>query len=98
MEAGVLISTFERYVERVREDFAVPGIAVAIVEDDALVLAKGYGVRRLGGNEPVSGHSLFGIASISKSFTALALGMLVDEGQAEVGRSGYEAYSIFPTG
>jgi CubicO group peptidase (beta-lactamase class C family) len=74
-------STFERYVERVREDFAVPGIAVAIVEDDTLVLAKGYGVRRLAEQQPLTEHSLFGIASISKSFTAMALGMLVDEGK-----------------
>ncbi len=76
-----MISTFEPYVQRVREDFHVPGIAVAIVEDDALVLAKGYGKRKLGEEQPVSEHSLFGIASISKSFTALALGMLVDEGK-----------------
>jgi len=71
----------DQAVERARRDFDVPGIAVAIVKDGRVVLAKGYGVRRIGQPEPVTPHSLFRIASNTKAFTAAALAMLVDEGK-----------------
>jgi CubicO group peptidase (beta-lactamase class C family) len=59
----------------------VPGLAVAVVKDGEVVLTKGYGVRRLGEPAPVDAHTLFGIASNTKAFTAAALGILVDEGK-----------------
>lgn len=68
-------------VERVRKEFDVPGIAVAVVKDGKVVLAKGYGVRKLGGAAPVTPQSLFRIASNSKAFTTAALAILVDEGK-----------------
>jgi CubicO group peptidase (beta-lactamase class C family) len=70
-------------VERVRSTFDVPGISLAIVKDDKIVVARGYGLRALGGATPVDGRTLFGIASNSKVFTATALGLLVEEGQVE---------------
>jgi CubicO group peptidase (beta-lactamase class C family) len=73
----------DAYVERVMERFEVPGLSVAIVKDDRVVLAKGYGVRKLGGTAPVGAKTLFGIASNTKLVTATALGILVDEGKLE---------------
>lgn len=61
--------------------FYVPGISVDIVKDDQVIHAKGYGVRSLNNKLPVNEHTLFGIASNSKAFTAAALGMMVDEGK-----------------
>src|SRR5476649_1162292 len=61
--------------------FDVPGIAVAIVKDGKVVVAKGFGVRKLGAPAPVDGRTLFEIASNSKAFTAATLAMLVDEGK-----------------
>jgi CubicO group peptidase (beta-lactamase class C family) len=66
-------------VERARREFDVPGVAVAIVKDGRVVLAKGWGVRTLGKPDPVTADTLFGIASNTKAFTAAALAMLVDE-------------------
>ncbi len=68
-------------VERARKEFDVPGIAVAIVKDGNLVLAKGYGVRKQGEAAPVTAQSRFRIASNTKAFTTAALAMLVDEGK-----------------
>lgn len=68
-------------VERVRQTFDVPGIAVAIVKDGKVVLQKGYGVRKLGGTTPVTPRSMFRIASNTKAFTTAALAILVDEGK-----------------
>jgi CubicO group peptidase (beta-lactamase class C family) len=70
-------------VNRARQDFEVPGIAVAVVKDGKVVLAKGYGVRKLGEAAPVTPQTLFGIASNTKAFTAAALAMLVDEGRIQ---------------
>jgi CubicO group peptidase (beta-lactamase class C family) len=54
-------------------------MAIAIVKDGKVVLAKGYGVREMGKPEPVDEHTLFAIASNTKAFTATAVAMLVDE-------------------
>jgi CubicO group peptidase (beta-lactamase class C family) len=54
-----------------------------VVKDGAVVLAKGYGVRKLGDPTPVDAQTRFGIASNTKVFTATALGLLVEEGKIE---------------
>jgi CubicO group peptidase (beta-lactamase class C family) len=71
----------DAFVTRVLKEFDVPGVAVAIVKDGNVVLTKGYGVRRAGSPTPVDEHTLFGIASNTKAFTAAALAILVDEGK-----------------
>jgi CubicO group peptidase (beta-lactamase class C family) len=71
----------DAFAARVLKEFEVPGLAVAIVKDGRAVLAKGYGVRKLGELSPVDENTLFGIASNTKAFTAAALAMLVDEGK-----------------
>ncbi len=73
----------DAFAERVRTAFDVPGISLAIVKDDKVVVTKGYGVRKLGAPEPVDAGTLFGIASNTKVFTATALGLLVEEGKIE---------------
>lgn len=74
---------FDAYVEQVRAAFEVPGLAVAVVRDGQVVLAKGYGVRTLGRPDPVDAGTRFGIASNTKAFTATALALLVEEGRLE---------------
>src|SRR4029453_9928320 len=63
------------------KDWSVPGVAIAVIKDDRIVLAKGYGVREIGKPEPVDEHTLFAIGSSSKAFTAAAIAMLVDDGK-----------------
>jgi len=70
-------------VARTLKAFDVPGIAVAVVKDGQVVLAKGYGVRSLKTKEPVDANTLFGIASNTKAFTTAALGLLVEEGKLQ---------------
>ena len=64
---------FDAQMERVRKQFDVPGIAVAIVKDGQIVLERGYGVRELGKPAPVQADTLFAIASNTKAFTAASL-------------------------
>ena len=71
------------YVADVMRTFQVPGLSVTIVKDGQVVLAKGYGVKRLGDPAPVDAHTLFGIGSNTKVFTATALALLVEEGKID---------------
>ena len=73
----------DAHVQAVMKAFDVPGLALAIVKDDAVVVAKGYGVRRMGEPSPVDGKTLFGIASNTKVFTSTALGLLVEQGKLQ---------------
>ena len=78
---GVPPADLDAYVQRAMSAFAVPGVSLAIVKDGKPLVAKGYGVRKLGDPAPVDAKTLFGIASNTKAFTATALGILVDEGR-----------------
>lgn len=75
------LEDFDAYVEGVRKQFDVPGIAVAIVQDGRVVLERGYGVRKLGQYAPVDAHTMFAIASNTKAFTSASISMLADEGK-----------------
>ena len=75
------LQDFDAYVEAVRKEFNVPGIAVAIVKDGQIVLERGYGVREMGKPAKVDQNTLFAIASNTKAFTATSLQMLADEGK-----------------
>ncbi len=71
----------DAYVAKVIKTFEVPGIALAIVKDNKIIVAKGYGVRKHGDATPVNEHTMFGIGSNTKAFTTAALATLVDEGK-----------------
>lgn len=72
---------FDAYVARTMREWKVPGVAIAVVRDDSIVFAKGYGVRELGKPEPVTPRTLFAIGSATKAFTATLVAMLVSEGK-----------------
>ena len=76
-----LPADLDGYVTQVMKTFEVPGLSLAVVKDGTVLLARGYGVRRMGSPAPVDGKTRFGIASNTKVFTATALGLLVEEGK-----------------
>ncbi|MGI4886296.1 MAG: serine hydrolase [Janthinobacterium lividum] len=75
------VAAVDAVVAHALQTFKVPGMAVAVVKDGKVVLAKGYGVRSVATKAPVDANTLFGIASNTKAFTTAALGLLVDEGK-----------------
>jgi CubicO group peptidase (beta-lactamase class C family) len=72
---------FDAYMEQTLKDWNTPGIGVGIVVNDKLVFAKGYGYRDYEKKLPYTPKTLHQIASNSKLFTAVAAGMLVEEGK-----------------
>jgi len=75
------LAGFDEYVLKAMKDWEVPGLAIAVVKDDKIFFAKGYGVKKLGESAPVDERTIFAIGSSSKAFTAAALAILVDEGK-----------------
>lgn len=71
---------FDEYMEKILVDWNVPGVGIGIVNDKELIFAKGYGYRDYGNKLPFTPSTLFPIASNTKLFTAIAAGLLVDEG------------------
>ena len=72
---------FDARVEQIRKAAGVPGLAVTIVENGKVTLARGYGVRRLGEDAPVDADTIFQLGSVGKAFTTAALAVLVDRGR-----------------
>lgn len=70
-------------INKILNDWNVPGCGVGIVIKDKLVFAKGYGYRDLENKLPITPSTLFQIASNTKLFTATAIGFLVEEGKLE---------------
>ncbi len=73
------IREIDAYAQKAQTDWNVPGFAMAVVKDDKVVFAKGYGVRELGKTDKVDENTSFAIASNSKAFTTASLAILVDE-------------------
>jgi len=69
------------YITHLQETFETPGLSIAIVQKDSIIFSLGSGTKTMDKDEPVNAETLFAIGSISKSFTALALGILIDEGK-----------------
>ena len=75
------LAAFDALVAKAARDWRVPGLAIAVVKDDSLVFAKGYGVLEAGKPAAATAHSRFAIGSTTKAMTTAALAMLVDEGR-----------------
>jgi CubicO group peptidase (beta-lactamase class C family) len=69
------------FVERGRALLGIPGVAVGVIQDSRVVLARGFGQRELGQEAPVDADTLFLIASNTKPLTTLLLATLVDQGK-----------------
>ncbi|MDJ0590867.1 MAG: serine hydrolase [Pleurocapsa sp. MO_226.B13] len=80
-DVGDKLQDFDAYVEKLLQDWNAPGIGVGIVAEDQLVFAKGYGDRNYQEKLPFTSKTLFPIGSNTKLFTAIAAGILVEEGK-----------------
>ncbi|HEU0176806.1 MAG TPA: serine hydrolase [Blastocatellia bacterium] len=77
------LAGFDDVVSDAMKKFEVPGMAIAIVKNKEVIYAKGFGLRDVEKQLPVTADTLFAIGSSSKAFTTFVLGTLVDEGKIE---------------
>lgn len=80
-QAQTKVEAFDNYVEAARKEWKVPGMSLVVVQDGKVLLSKGYGVKELGKNDAVDSRTIFGAMSTTKAMTAVAMGILVDEGK-----------------
>ncbi len=92
------LDALEQFVEDARQQFGVPGIALGIVQNNNVVLAKGFGVRALGRPEKVDADTKFMIASNTKALTTLMLAKLIDAGAFSWETPATEVLSEFALG
>lgn len=92
-----VIEMIANFIIEVMRQTKIPGLSIAIVKDGALEYANGFGARRLDGNLPMTADTIIGIGSISKSFTALAIMQLVEQGKIDL-RAPVDNYIDFKLG
>jgi CubicO group peptidase (beta-lactamase class C family)/Tol biopolymer transport system component/poly(3-hydroxybutyrate) depolymerase len=77
------LKDLDPFIDGVMKEWKLPGLAIAVVKDGKVIHANGYGFRDAEKQLPVTPKTVFAIGSISKSFTATGLGMLVDDGKLD---------------
>lgn len=73
-------ASFDAQFRQVIDEAGIPGGAYAIVRGDRIVATAGHGVREAGRDEPVTGTTVFRVASVSKTFAAQLTALLVRDG------------------
>ncbi|RLI31471.1 serine hydrolase, partial [Candidatus Bathyarchaeota archaeon] len=74
----------EGFIVKTMAEAHVPGLSIALVKDGEVVYARGFGARNLEKNVPATPNTLYGVGSCTKSFTALAIMQLVEEGRLDL--------------
>ncbi len=74
------VRSFEAMAQQMVAGGRIPGLAVAIVQNGRVLSARGYGVTDSRAGQPVDAHTVFRLASLSKSFAGTMTGMLVNDG------------------
>jgi CubicO group peptidase (beta-lactamase class C family) len=83
LAAAQKLDGFDTFANQELRDWKCDGFAVAVIQDGKVILSKGYGLRDVKKNLPVTEKTLFAIGSSTKSFTVTAMGTLVDQGKLD---------------
>ncbi len=76
------VQKIDAFIQHTLTQYRIPGLAVAVVKDGQVLFTKGYG--QAGPGRPVTPQTQFYLGSVSKSFTALAVMQLVEQGKLEL--------------
>lgn len=74
------VREFDEQIEAILSHWSAPGAVITIVKDGQILLVRGYGSTKVEGGIPITATTLTSVASVTKTFNATALGMLVDDG------------------
>jgi CubicO group peptidase (beta-lactamase class C family) len=81
---GGVEEKFEGFIADAMMRDHMPGLSLAVVKDVKVVYARGFGARRFKDNAPATPNTLYGVGSCAKSFTALAIMQLMEQGKLSV--------------
>ena len=80
-KTSIAENNIDRYINELIANQQVPGISIAVTSKDSIIYSKSYGFSDLKLKEKVNDQTLFQIGSITKSFTAISLMQLYDQGK-----------------
>lgn len=95
--AAVDPKAVDAYVEQMMARRHIPGVSVAVVKDGKVVLAKGYGMANLELRVPATDETVYQLASVTKTFTATAVMLLVRDGKLSLDDKVTEKLSGLPS-
>ncbi|NUS60723.1 MAG: serine hydrolase [Lysobacter sp.] len=78
--SGFDVRVYEDMAQQLVADQRIPGMAMAIVKNGRIVSMRGYGITDTKAAEPIDSHTVFRLASLSKSFAGTMTGLLVNDG------------------
>ena len=84
------LQQLDSFISRVMNDWHTMGVSIAVVKKDSVLFAKGYGYRDFTNRLPVTGNTIFPIASCSKTFASALMGMASDEKKIELNKPVYQ--------
>ncbi|MFX1534122.1 MAG: serine hydrolase [Promethearchaeota archaeon] len=79
-----MIEAFELKIPQLMQKTQIPGLSIAVVKDGNIIYSNGFGARDLKKQLPATSDTLFGIGSVSKSFTCLAIMQLAEAGKLDI--------------
>ncbi|KAB8330820.1 beta-lactamase family protein [Scytonema tolypothrichoides VB-61278] len=71
------------FINKTIQEWKVPGLAIAIIKDSQIIFCEGFGLRDVENNLKVTQKTLFAVASCTKAFTTMAMGILADRGKLD---------------
>ena len=77
------LESFETYIQDAMASWHCPGVAISIVKGDDVLFRGAYGLRDVEAQLPMTEDTRFAMASVTKSFTAMSVALLVDQGKLE---------------
>ncbi|MCF0150256.1 MAG: beta-lactamase family protein, partial [Firmicutes bacterium] len=78
------ISVFEQFVEDIKKAYDAVGIAVSVFDKEKVLYRNNFGVRDAQTGLPIDDDTIFGCASISKSFTAMSIMQMAEKGIIDI--------------
>jgi len=74
---------YNQYIQDAMQSWTCPGVALAVVKGNAVIHQGVYGLRDVENRLPMTEDTRFAMASVTKSFTAMSVALLIDNGKLE---------------
>jgi D-alanyl-D-alanine dipeptidase/CubicO group peptidase (beta-lactamase class C family) len=84
VDYGPVIAALEDFIANEVEQKGLPGLSIALVDDQALVWAEGFGVEDVESERPADAHTVYRVGSVSKLFTDIAVMQRVEAGDMDL--------------
>src|SRR5215510_12504645 len=75
------LEKLDSFIAKAMNDWHTMGVSIAVIKNNSIILAKGYGYRDFANKLLVTENTIFPIASCSKTFVSALMGMASDEGK-----------------